>query len=707
MPSANQKLGALPRACVVHMPVLLLLAAGSPPAAAQDAGLAEVVVTAQKRAERVQDVPISDSVVTLADVQDKGITDTIGLQAAVPGMVINHTAAEGNFFIRGVGTNLYGPAAEQTVAMFVDGVYLASAEANMFSFNNIERVEVLKGPQGTLFGRNTTGGVIQIITRDPSQTFGGDVSVGYANFDTVTGSGYVTGGLTSNLAADLAVQYENQGIGWGHNFTIGEENASLAKGNWAFRSKWKFTPTDTTTLKLILSDSRQYLQYNYQLVPGVVSPIVPSQGYAGHFNSFSNIRNYEYVRARGASFHVDQDAGPVHIVNIVSYAHTTLGYVLDNDTTPSTFGDIAIPSLAHNWTEEFQVQSQAASKIKWVVGAFYFDAYGAFVPVDVSHGAALLYDHQTTRSASGFGQATVPIIDGTNLTLGARYTSDKQNFIGTTYFGGANAGTFAGSQAVSKTTWRVAIDHHFTDDVMAYASQNRGFKSGGFNAFSFASVNSYEPETLDAYEVGLKTEWFEHRLRWNSAAFLYNYSNLQVEVPVVGGQITGNGPRARIKGVETEIQAKPMEKLELTAAATYLDARYTRYPNALAISPSGNLSTIDAAGNYVGSAPKVTANVGANYSLMFKAGTLQPNVSVSYNNGYVFYADNRLVQPSYWLLNTSLTWYAPEDAWSVQVWGKNLNNEVWYMSRSEQAGQGDVQRLAAPRTFGVTLRTKF
>src|SRR5262249_46735047 len=157
------------------------------------------------------------------------------------------------------------------------------------------------------------------------------------------------------------------------------------------------------------------------------------------------IRNYEYVRARGASFHVDQDAGPVHIVNIVSYARTSLGYVLDNDTTPSRFGDIAIPSLAHNWTEEVQVQSQPASKVKGVEVAFYFDAKGGFVPVDASYGAAVLYDHQITRSASGFGQATAPIFADTNLTLGARYTSDKQNFIGTTYFGGANAGTFTGA----------------------------------------------------------------------------------------------------------------------------------------------------------------------------------------------------------------------------------------------------------------------
>jgi iron complex outermembrane receptor protein len=173
-----------------------------PPEGAQ---LEEITVTAQKRVERGQDVPISDSTVSATEAAARGINDTTSLQMAIPGLVIDHTANEGNIFIRGVGTNLFGPASEQTVAVYVDNVYMPSPEANLFSFNNIDRVEVLKGPQGTLFGRNTTGGVVQIITKDPSTTFGGDVSVGYANYDTVSAQGYVTGGILPDLAADLAV----------------------------------------------------------------------------------------------------------------------------------------------------------------------------------------------------------------------------------------------------------------------------------------------------------------------------------------------------------------------------------------------------------------------------------------------------------------------------------------------------------------------
>jgi iron complex outermembrane receptor protein len=387
--------------------------------------------------------------------------------------------------------------------------------------------------------------------------------------------------------------------------------------------------------------------------------------------------------------------------------HSEVGYVIDQDDTPVVAADVFLPSLAHDWTEELQIHNPVASRVKWVLGAFYFDAYGGFRPVNVNNGAVVLDDNQITHSASGFAQATTPIIEGTNLTLGARYTSENQQFVGTTLFGDTNAGTLSGSQTFTKTTWREAIDHHFNEDVMAYVSDNRGFKSGGYNALSFGSVNSFKPETLDAYEIGIKTEWLDHRLRWNSAAFLYNYTDIQIEVPVTGGDITSNGPKARIKGFENELQAKPLEQLELTAGLTYLDSHYTSYRGALAISPTGESGTIDATGKYTVASPKVTGNVGGNYTLVFAAGKLQPNISASYDDGYFFYADNRLAQPSYWLLNTSLTWYSLNDAWSIQAWGKNLNNAVYYQSRSEQGGLGDAQRQAPPRTFGLTFHSKF
>ena len=176
-------------------------------------------------------MPISDSTVSATEALSRGITDTTSLQMAVPGLVIDHTANEGNIFIRGVGTNLFGPSSEQTVAVYVDNVYMPSPEANLFSFNNIDRVEVLKGPRKPVQRRNTApAGWCRSSPRTLDHIARGDLSVGYANYDTVTSQGYVTGGVLPDLAADLAVMYENQGIGWGHNFTTDRENWVRGEG---------------------------------------------------------------------------------------------------------------------------------------------------------------------------------------------------------------------------------------------------------------------------------------------------------------------------------------------------------------------------------------------------------------------------------------------------------------------------------------------
>ena len=702
-------LSSVALAILTHVPIARAkeTESASPSKSADSTQLAVIMVTAEKRTELAQNVPISDSTVSAAEALSRGITDTTSLQMAVPGLVIDHTANEGNIFIRGVGTNLFGPSSEQTVAVYVDNVYMPSPEANLFSFNNIAQVEVLKGPQGTLFGRNTTGGVVLITTKDPSTRFGGDVSVGYANYDTVTSQGYITGGVLPNLAADLAVMYQNQGTGWGHNFTTHRENGIEAKNNYSLRSKWKFTPSQSTTLRLILDFSRQYSNYAYQITPGVHSAIDPSVTYPGPYNALGDLNDFELERQKGVSLQLDQDASIFRIVNILSYRHTEVGYFLDQDDTPLVAADLNLPSIAHDWTEELQIHNQYSSRIKWLLGGFYYDAYAAYTPVNIDNGAVVISDYQKTRSPAAFGQATFPISADTNFTAGVRYTSEHQSFSGTTFVGGTDLGTFPASQTFSKTTWRIAFDHHFNNNVMAYISADRGFKSGGYNMITVAGTDSFLPETLDAYELGLKSEFLDHRVRVNAAAFWYNYTNIQIEVPISGGTTTVNGPKARIKGLEAEVDAKPIAPLTLSAGVTLLDAKYTRYPNALAIGPEGQSSVIDATGHYTVGAPKVSGNVSASYSITLPTGELESNLSARYNDGYFFYADNRLAQPSYTVLNATLTWYPRNGRWNVQVWGKNLNDALYYEGRSEQGGLGDAQRQAPPRTYGVTVKVKF
>jgi iron complex outermembrane receptor protein len=682
-------------------------------ASAADVGVEDIIVTAQKRNERLQDVPISVGVISAAQASAKGINDISSIQATIPGLVINKTANEGNIFVRGVGTNLFGPSSEQTVAVYVDNVYYASPEANLFTFNNIERIEVLKGPQGTLFGRNTTGGVVHIITREPPAKLKAEASIGYANYDTVNAAAYLGGPLSETVSADIAANYGNQGEGWGRNRNSGQDNGIMADGNYAVRSKLRFNPTDTTTIDLAIDYSHSLSYFSYQLARGVRG-VDGTSTYPGKFNSTSGMRDTERLNTGGGSVQIEQGLSDLKLVSITSYRRSNVRYLLDQDDTPAIVADLSLPSKAHNWSQEVQLHGASSAPIKWVIGGFFYDAIAAYTPANVNYGALVLADKQKTQSLAGFGQATGEIFPDTNLTGGLRYTYERQKLIVDSFAVGGTAIPLPDDhQTFRKLTWRAALDHRFAPDVLGYLSYNRGFKSGGFNLLQ-PSDAPFKPEVLDAYEAGFKTDWFDRRLRFNVAAFLYEYRNIQVTIPQLGSIVTRNAARARIKGLEATLQGRPTRNLNLDASVALLDGRYTSYPNAPAVGAngesadtSGNTLTIDAMGNRTISTPKLTANIGGDYKLETDAGNITVAVNAAYNDGFFFYADNRLAQPDFWLVNASLNWELPGDRLTAQLWAKNLSDATYFAGRSEQAGLGDAQRQAAPRTYGLTLTARY
>jgi iron complex outermembrane receptor protein len=676
-------------------------------------GIEDIVVTAQKRSERLQDVPISVGAISAAQAAAKGVNDIASITSTIPGLVINKTANEGNIFVRGVGTNLFGPSSEQTVAVYVDNVYYASPEANLFTFNNIERIEVLKGPQGTLFGRNTTGGVVHIITREPPSSLKAEASIGYANYDTITASAYLGAPLSDMVSADIAANYADQGRGWGRNVNTGKGNGIQADGNYAIRSKLRMTPSATTTIDLAVDYSHSLSYFSYQLVPGVTG-VDGASTYPGKFNSTSGLRDTERLNTGGGSIQIEQGLGDLKLVSITSYRKSNVRYLLDQDDTPAVVADLSLPSKARNWSQELQLHGASSASVKWVIGGFFYDAEAGYTPANVNNGAVILADKQKTMSLAGFGQATAEIFTDTNLTGGLRYTYERQKLIVDGFaVGGVAIPLPNDRQTFRKLTWRAALDHRFAPDVLGYVSYNRGFKSGGFNLLQPTDA-PFKPEVLDAYEAGFKTDWFDRRLRFNIAAFLYEYKNIQVTIPQLGSIVTRNAARARIKGIEATLQGRPTSDLNLDASISLLDGKYTSYPNAPAVGPNGestdtagNLLTIDAKGNRTISTPKVTASVGADYTLRTGAGDFIAAVNAAYNDGFFFYADNRLAQPDFWLVNASLNWNLPGNHLTAQFWVKNVTDATYFAGRSEQAGLGDAQRQAAPRTYGLTLTARY
>ncbi|HEX8484537.1 TonB-dependent receptor [Sphingomonas sp.] len=664
------------------------------PLPAQNEGLQDIIVTAQRRSENLQEVPVSVVAITAEDALVRGVTGTLALTATVPGLVINNPASVGNPYLRGVGSNLFDPSAEQGVALYVDGVYIASPQANLFSFNNIEQIEVLRGPQGTLFGRNATGGVIQITTRKPSSTPSADLSVGYGNYDAVTVGGYVTGGLAENLAVDLAGLYENQGEGFGRNLTLNRDQYHLARGNYSLRSKMLWEPGAGTSITLAGDYAHAVSTAAYQKPQGTISPTDGST-YPGEFNSNGDLYNRNRVNTGGASLRVEQDIGTITVMNIASYRKANIRYDLDNDVTARRAGNVNFRNGAHNWSNELQIIGPDTGTFKWIVGGYYFDSVGEYFQVLIN-GNRSNEDKQRAVAWAGFGQATAQISARTDLTLGLRYTTEKQTF----------TQTFSvvrrEEQSFDKLTWRAALRHEFTEDVSAYVSYNRGFKSGGYNLR--LPGNSFQPETLDAYEVGLKTELFDRRLRFNVGGFWYDDKNVQVLSAFLGGTITSNAAAARIRGFEADFEAAVTPEFRLSGGLSIQGGEYTSYPNGVSLTQNGVRTFVDQRGNETIVTPPFSGTLTATYNAdLGDSGRLQPSVTLTYNDRYYWQSDNRLTQPAFTLLNASLLWTSPSKRFDVRLWGKNLTDATYYIARLGVTGLGDVQEQAAPRTFGVTL----
>lgn len=686
-------------------------AQGDPAAQSSGSQLEEIIVTAQRREQRLQDVPIAVSAVSGEALTSRGVTNLLGLTPSVPGLQVAVTGAATSIYLRGIGENGGAPENEASVATYIDGVYIASNSATFNALNNIQRIEVLKGPQGTLFGRNATGGVIQIVTKDPSQTPSAMLTAGYGNYDTVSSTFYGTTPLTSNLAIDLAASYRNQMDGFGRNVTRNTETNKSR--DFVIRSKILWTPGDRTEVRLAGDYADGFSSRgDYVFTPGNSGfDGVPS---AGGFDTRGSFPAFTTRQGGGGSVRIDHDLDAVKFTSISAYRVLNSKYQADYDATPLDIVFGYFPARQHNFSQEFQISSSSGSAIEWLVGAFYFnnsvrrgsEAGGlAYFPLTIVSSNT----RQRTESLAGYAQATATLIDKLKLTGGFRFTSERQKFDGTTQIDNGPVITLApAKQGYDKPTWRLALDYAFADAIHGYVSYNRGVKSGGFNLSTFST---YNPETLDAYEVGLKSELLDRRLRLNIAAFQYDYRDIQLTVINATNGLAEftNAAKARIRGVEADLQAMPVENLTISAAASYLHGKYLSFPNAPNYSgngPSTAPPVIDASGRSTIYTPKFTGNVGFNYVIPSDSGEFTLTSNLYYNDGFWFGADQHFRQPSHFLLTASVGWTSPNERLGLRVWGANLANEKYYASGSPSF-LGNLANRADPRTYGVTGTLKF
>ena len=723
--------------------------------ATADVKNSEVIVTARRRDERLQDVPIAVSAIGGEQAERLGVDDTDSLVIMTPSLDFGRQSSFGAIpYLRGVGTSFAASGVEAAVAIYVDDVYIASPNANMMELDNIESVQVLKGPQGTLFGRNATGGVIQVKTKDPSFTTEGKISAGYGNYDTYSGSAYLNAPLGDKVAINLAASGSKQADGFGKSVLNGKDVGR--SWDWNVRGKMLFDLTDTTSILLSgdYSEMRSDKGGSPTVFPGTVS-LFGSATFVGAFNTATDGREFTKVTQAGGSLTIKHEASFADIVSISAYRDVKQHSIIDQDAGPIPVLELDLTGDTKTFSQELRLASNGDGPFQWVVGGYYFRSVADYAPatlsglvIDVRSDPTTPFynpanipdptssfsftDTQKLNSYSGFAEGTYEFIENTHITLGVRYTKDKfklnnEGFVFTVP--GLPVFTLPGTvykvgDSFSKVTYRAILDHKFTPDILGYASYSRGFKSGGYNlpepglhdpdGIFYPNkpvVKPVEPEVLDAFEIGLKTTLFNGAMTFNAAAYYYSYKNLIVGVNQATSIIQRNAAKAEIKGIDVDFIVRPADGFQIAGGVGYVDSEYKKFPNGPTFTPTvgfpfGNtVGSADLAGNRTQRAPKFTLSLAPSYTARAGNGEITFAASFYHNSGYFSDPENRLRQPSYDLVNASVG-YEWDSGLGVRGWVKNLL-DTRYFAFLQADPFKDAQAYADPQTYGVTIWKKF
>ena len=684
----------------------------------------EIIVTAQRREERLQDVPIAISVLNSEKMELLGLESTKQIFQVTPGMTLVNSNGFLNPRIRGVGSTSAGPGVENSVAVYVDGVYLASSPATALSLINVERVEVLKGPQGTLFGRNATGGLIHVITKDPQDSFAGEARFGYGNYETSKGSLYVTGPIATGISADISASVDTAGNGFGTNYATGGDSYKVTR-DLAVRSKWLLNIGDSTDVRLMLNySSLRTASPSFAPVSGTRTSSFPSIFLPkSPWDVSTDIEPFHNVNSGGAALKLNHDLGFATLTSLSAYNTVHYETLFDGDIGPTPSTSVYYKIDHDQFTQELQLTSNGHGKFEWIVGAYYFDMNAAYAPYILKiggfpGGAPFSLERTnlptaTARSIAGYAQATYQFLPDTSFTAGVRYTDEVRKLDGTITNRTAvstNVTPFSDKTTKNVPTWRLVLAHQFNSDVMGYASYNRGFKSGGYTPGS-PTLKAYLPEYLDAFEFGLKTTLLDGKLTLNSAGYLYKYKNIQVNTYLSGvAAIIYNGAEAEIYGTDINFDFAATRNFKIFGGLSLIHDRFTSFPAAVIgrFNTNGTTSANpgSATGNKLPSTPDMTFSLGASIDVPTSFGKITFAANNTYNDGYFTEPDNLLRQDSYNYLNGSLTFYSIDDRFSLKFWGTNLFNKA-VVGSFNVSGGGAIVGYQDPRRFGVIAGVKF
>lgn len=708
--------------------------AWSPPAQSQadvPAVLEEIIVTAQKREQSLRDVPIAVSVVTFSDIENRSIDRFTELFSLMPNTIVDQSvSAIPSISIRGVNSNVNNLGIESGVGVAIDEIFLGRPSAFSTQLIDVERVEVLRGPQGTLFGKNTIGGLINVVTRKPQQTFEAeaDVTVGEYNLQQVRG--YVTGPIVNDkLAAKISFTSKQQD-GWVENRNPDLEDLESVDF-WGVRGQLLGTPSDTFSWLLSAEFSEDDSVENYEDILGGALTAVDDDGFDRSIST--NGPDFFHREIYGASLKLEWEVAAVDVTSITGWRGV--------DWSGSNDGDYTEVPLFTGGREENQEQisqeiriSGGQQEFTWLAGVYYFHQeqdgtnfftlgeatppfFGAPFFPGYSESANTIVDIESD-SAAVFLTGTWQFAERWELTAGARYTQEDKDmrYEQTLDFFEVAPGVPVGiitafnlpvapfSDSLSDNGWSgdFSIGYQMSDSTNSYFKISRGFKAGGFDTGSSDVSNpgdlKFDPEYVTSYELGLKSDLSDNRVRINVAAFYMDFEDKQEQFFNGVTSVTSNAASAEISGVEFELTARPVSSVLLGATVGYQDGTYDQYLDPL----NGN----DFSGNKLPKTPDWTGSLTAQFNHQFSNGwglLLRADGIYRDESQTAPANDPRFSQEASTLVDARIALSNPSDRFSIALWSKNLLDDSYRSSGFAVTGLADYQRLNIPRTWGLEI----
>jgi iron complex outermembrane recepter protein len=776
-------------------------------AQSSDDGIAEIIVTAQKRAESVQDAPLAITALDASLLEQSGVKDAQGLTAIVPNVAVRPFNNSIIVATRGISNENTSNLGDASLAFHVNGVYVGRPRAAGALFYDVERVELLRGPQGTLYGRNSTAGALNVITKRPDTTeISGGADISYGNYDAVTARGYLNLPL-SDVFAIRASAYYAKHDGYAINNrpvpaipllvgpppAVAAQNALITATNaanlnipgiknadddneFSTRASLLFRPSDSFSWVITgqyqktdeIGQVRSIISTpNYFAVGGPAAGqlFLPQQQDSANPRVYSlNTQPAWKVEGWDITSEMTYALSDSIDATMVTGYRKDKAFIQADAAGAANLSTVQSPSNAKQFSNELRLSSDS-SNFKWLVGAYYFDEDqddSLFIN-NVGGGPANVVGGNTYISSSSlafFGQATYSLTDALRITAGARYTEDSKKRFGftvaapgiTTPPNPLPPGTsYTNDQSWNRFNWKVGVDYDLAPNALLYASYSTGYRAGGFNT---SSQVAYDPENIKAFEAGLKTDLLDRRLRFNLAAFHYDYQDLQVTSPrELNGRIqafTQNAASAKIWGVEIESIIKPSDNFSFDIAFGYLNTKFGDFlsidnictaagltvppqflpgcvtrqrfnpngtPVLLPVSPAPgaplgpvfDLQQVNYRGNKLANAPEITLNVGANITMFDNdAGQLTLRGAIrlvgesflsEYNRG-----PDRV--ESYAMSEARLTYRSANDAFLVEAFAQNIGNKAVPASITVNASGFGASYLP-PRTYGVRIGYTF